>query len=192
MSRRQGRYERRKAKREENLRLRNESVGKLEDIFTFRELYNCGKKCCKGVMWKNSTQRFRLHLFSGTAERLTKILNNGWEMGGFVHFPLSERGKTREIDAPRIQDRQIHKLFTQKVLWPLYLPEMIWNNGASIPGKGFEFSKEELKNDLIQHFREYGRDGSLILVDFTKFFPRASRDYIKWRHEKIIWEEMLR
>ena len=43
-----------------------------------------------------------------------------WVPGAYVHFTLSERGKTRPIDAPRIQDRQVHKVFTKKVLLSLY------------------------------------------------------------------------
>lgn len=152
MSRRSGRYERRKAKREANRLQRSLDVGGLKEVFTFHDLYKAGKQCCNAVRWKNSTQKFELHMFSGTARRRRLLLEHKWVPTAYVHFVISERGKTRLIDAPRIQDRQIHKVFTQKVLLPLYLPSMIWNNGASLPGKGFEFSKQELRKDLRYHF----------------------------------------
>ena len=104
-------------------------------------MYKAGKKCCNGVRWKNSTQRFEMHLFSGTARRRRLLLERKWIPGAYVHFTISERGKTRPIDAPRIQDRQVHKVYTKKVLLPLYRPEMIYNNGASLEGKGFDPSK---------------------------------------------------
>ncbi len=125
MSRRSGRYERRKAKREANKLQRSLDVGGLNEGFTYHDLYKAGKQCCNAVRWKNSTQRFELHLFSGTARRRKLLLEHKWIPGGYVHFVISERGKTRPIDAPRIQDRQVHKVFTQKVLLPLYLPSMI-------------------------------------------------------------------
>lgn len=134
MSRRNGRYERRKAKREVRRVQRSIEVGGLAEVFTYHNLYSAGKQCCNGVRWKNSTQRFEQHLFSGTAKRRRLLLEQKWKPAGYVHFLLSERGKTRPIDAPRIQDRQIHKTFTRKVLLPLYRPSMIWNNGASLPG----------------------------------------------------------
>lgn len=109
-----------------------------------------------------------------------------WVPGAYVHFMLSERGKTRPIDAPRIQDRQIHKVFTKRVLLPLYTPSMIYNNGASLPGKGFEFSKRELKEDLRWHFRRYGREGNIILIDFKQFFPTVSHDELFKRHEQLL------
>ncbi len=192
MSRRQGRYERRKEKRYSKRVQRSNEVGGLHEVFTYQDLYTAGKKCCKGVRWKNSTQRFEQHLFSGTAVRRKMVLDGRWKPGGYVHFILSERGKTRPIDAPRIQDRQIHKVFTKKVLLPLYLPSMIWNNGASLPGKGFEFSKRELKNDLRYHFRRYGRDGYVILIDFRQFFPSVSHEMVFQRHTKFLLNDAIR
>lgn len=138
MSRRKGRYERRKTRREENRLRRATAVGGLHDVFGYDDMYKAGKKCCNGVRWKNSTQRFEMHLFSGTARRRRLLLERKWIPGAYVHFTISERGKTRPIDAPRIQDRQVHKVYTKKVLLPLYRPEMIYNNGASLEGKGFQ------------------------------------------------------
>ena len=192
MSRRSGRYERRKAKRDARRIQRSIDVGGLNDVFTFHDLYVAGKECCNGVRWKNSTQRFEMHLFSGTASRRKILMEQKWKPGGYVHFMLSERGKTRPIDAPRIQDRQIHKVYTQKVLLPLYLPSMIWNNGASLRGKGFEFSKRELREDLRYHFRRYGRDGNVILLDFRKFFPSVSHEMVFERHKKFLLNDDIR
>lgn len=192
MSRRSGRYERRKAKRDARRIQRSIDVGGLNDVFTFHDLYVAGKECCNGVRWKNSTQRFEMHLFSGTASRRKILMEQKWKPGGYVHFMLSERGKTRLIDAPRIQDRQIHKVYTQKVLLPLYLPSMIWNNGASLRGKGFEFSKRELREDLHYHFRRYGRDGNVILLDFRKFFPSVSHEMVFERHKKFLLNDDIR
>lgn len=192
MSRRKGRYERRKAQRDARRVQRSIEVGGLNDVFSFYDLYSAGKKCCNGVRWKNSTQRFEMHLFSGTAARRKILLEQQWKPGGYVHFMLSERGKTRPIDAPRIQDRQIHKVYTQKVLLPLYQPSMIWNNGASLRGKGFEFSKRELRNDLHFHFRRYGREGSIILLDFKQFFPTVSHEMVFERHKKFLLNADIR
>lgn len=192
MSRRKGRYERRKARREENRLKRVIAVGGLHDVFGYDDMYKAGKKCCNGVRWKNSTQRFEMHLFSGTARRRRLLLERKWVPGAYVHFTISERGKTRPIDAPRIQDRQVHKVYTKKVLLPLYRPEMIYNNGASLEGKGFEFSKRMLKDDLRWHFRRYGRDGNVILIDFKQFFPSVSHEEIFKRHEKFLLNPDIR
>ena len=192
MTRRKRRYQSRQAKRKENLRQRNERIGSVDDIFSFSNMHRAGKKSCNGIRWKNSTQRFEAHLLSGTAVRRKEVLDQVWSPKPYVHFVISERGKIRPIDAPMIQDRQIFKLYTQKVLLQLYLPQMIYNNGASLPGKGMSFSRKELKQDLVWHFRRYGREGSIILLDFKQFFPSVSHDELRKRHDKIILNEDLK
>lgn len=85
------------------------------------------------------TQNFERHLFSGTARRRREVLSGQWKPGKYVHFTLRERGKVRPIDAPHINDRQIHKTLCNNVLVPLYGPSMIYANGASQRGEGPPF-----------------------------------------------------
>lgn len=192
ISRREGRYIRRKQKRYEKLLLRNQKIGNLEDIYNYKDLYISGKKCCKNVRWKASTQNFEIHIFSGTAKRRKQVLSKKWKSDKYNHFILHERGKIRSIDAPRIQDRQVHKIFTTNVLLPLYLPDMIYNNGASLPGKGFDFSRKILMKELREHFRKYGNKGQIILLDFKKFFPSVSHQELFKRHKNIIFNKQIR
>lgn len=191
MSRREGRYLRRQEKRQKNLIKINSEIGTYNDIFSYKNLYEKGKKCCNGVRWKASTQSFELHLFSKTAHNCKAILENNWVPSSYVHFLLTERGKTRPIDAPLIIDRQIHKVYTQKVLLPLYFPSMIYNNGASLPGKGYEFTKKMLKRDLCKYYRKYRNTGHIILIDFSNFFPSVSHTEIKKRHTRYILNQKL-
>ena len=52
--RREARYQRRKAKREQKKLERSLQVGTIEDTLSFSELYKAGKRCCNGVRWKQS------------------------------------------------------------------------------------------------------------------------------------------
>ncbi len=192
ISRRHGRRIRRDIRRLEKRWARNDALGGLKGVFTFHDLYKAGQKCCNGVRWKQSVQNFETRLFSGTAARRKAVIEGRYKFSSYVHFLLSERGKIRPIDAPRIQDRQVEKTYTQKVLLPLYLPSMIWNNGASLPGKGFHFSRKQLENELRAHFRRYGRHGGIILTDGKKFFPSANHEKIYKRHNRIILDDSLR
>lgn len=119
-------------------------------------------------------------------------MKHKWTPGKYATFILNERGKRRTIDAPRIQDRQVHKTLTRGALLPLYLPGMIYNNGASLPGKGFHFALRRLKEELRTHYRRYGREGSIILMDFKKFFPSASHAAVFSRHERLLLNEDIR
>lgn len=190
--RHEARYRRRKRKRQMKRWMRSQAVGTLEEVFNYRDMFYWGKKCCNGVRWKQSTQNFELHLLSGTAKRRRLILEGKWKPKKCAHFTLHERGKVRPIDAPHIEDRQIHKLETNKVLSPLYTPSMIYDNGASQKGKGLHWHFKRLKKQLSWHYRRYGREGAVFLLDLKGFFPNANRNLIYQRHKKFITDDRLR
>lgn len=190
--RREARYQRRKAKREQKKIDRARDVGDLSRVFTYNAMFKAGKKCCNGVRWKASVQNFELHLFSTTAKQRRALFEHKWKPSKYCSFKLRERGKERPIDAPCIQDRQVHKTLTRGALLPLYLPDMIYNNGASLPGKGFHFAMRKLKEDLREHYRLYGREGSIILMDFKKFFPSASHAAVYARHKRLLKHPNIR
>lgn len=190
--RREARYQRRRKRRQAKREARSAALGPIEKVFSYRSMYFYGKKCCNGVRWKQSTQNFERHLFSGTAKRRRRVLDGKWKPGKTAKFTLRERGKVRPIDAPHINDRQIHKVLTKKVLAPLYGPGMIYDNGASQKGKGLHFHYKRLKKHLRDHYKQYGLQGSVFLMDFHHFFPAAPHALIYERHQKLILDPRIR
>lgn len=57
--RHEARYQRRKQKRDERKRLRYGRCDDFDEVFTFDNLYTASRKCCLGVGWKASTQRYK-------------------------------------------------------------------------------------------------------------------------------------
>ena len=166
--RREARYQRRKQKRALKKQERCDSLGPIQRVFSYRKMFLYGKKCCNGVRWKQSTQNFEAHLFSGTARRRCEILEDSWKPKKCSHFTLCERGKVRPIDAPHVTDRQVHKTLCNEVLIPLYSPGMIHDNGASQKGKGLHWHFKRIKQHLAWHFRRYGREGAILLLDLKR------------------------
>jgi len=190
--RHEARYQRRKAKRQAKKEARCVALGSLDKVFSYRNMFFYGQKCCNGVRWKQSVQNFELHLFSGTAKRRRQLLEKGWKPQKCVHFTLRERGKIRPIDAPHITDRQIHKTLCNEVLVPLYSPSMIYDNGASQKDKGLHWHFRRLKEQLHWHYRRYGREGAVLLLDLKHFFPNAPHRTIYQRHQRLITSPDLR
>ena len=190
--RREARYRRRVQRRAAKRQANSDAAGTISEVFSYSNMFWAGKKCCNGVRWKQSTQNFEMHLFSGTAARRRQILDGTWKPGKYVHFTLRERGKIRPIDAPHITDRQAHKVLRQEILEPLYTPSMIYDNGASLRGKGLEFHYNRLKKQLREHYRRYGREGVVFLMDFHHFFPSAPHDLIFERHRRLILDPEIR
>ena len=190
--RREARYQRRKAKRQARREARCAALGPLDKVFSYRKMFFYGRRCCNGVRWKQSTQNFELHLFSGTARRRREVLEGRWKPRKCTHFTLRERGKVRPIDAPHITDRQVHKTLCNEVLVPLYNPSMIYDNGASQRDKGLHWHFRRIKDQLHWHFRRWGREGAVGLIDLKGFFPNAPRWSIYQRHQRLITNPDLR
>lgn len=190
--RKQKRYERRKKERIIKKLDTVASIGTAEDVFCFSDMFKFGDECCKAVMWKQSIQNFKRHIFSRTAVNRRRVLdNNGYKPKRLSKFTISERGKTRNIEAPHIDDRQIQKTLTKKVILPLYTPQLIYDNGASLKGKGLLFAQNQFDKALRKHIKKYGYNGWVIISDFKGFFPNADRNYIKEKH-RIILDSKLR
>ena len=181
--RREARYKRRQARRRANKQKRSDAVGSLNEIFNFHDMFFYGKECCKGVRWKQSTQNFELHLLSGTAKRRQMVVNGTWK---------PQPWKVRPIDAPHIVDRQVQKVECNKILIPLYEPSMIIDNAASQKNKGLHWQFRRLKEQLAWHYRRYGREGAVFLMDLKKFFPNANRQLIYQRHSEVMLNPEVR
>ena len=119
--RREIRYQRRKAKRDEARLKRSQSCGDFDEVFSFRHLYLAGKKCCKGVYWKNSTQRYVGNLIPNVASTWTALHTGKFKHRGFHEFYIMERGKKRHIRSVHITERAVQKCLCDYCIVPLSL-----------------------------------------------------------------------
>ena len=182
IERRELRYQRRKAKR----KVDNVSI----DVFCFSKVMYYADKCCKGVGYKKSTQNFKLHLFTNIATTCYNIKNNKYVVGKTYNFKINERGKVRNIDAPHIKDRLVHKVLANEVLC-IYDRHFIYDNGASVKGKGFHFTIKRIKKILHNWYLKYGNNGYVINIDYSKYFENCNHNIIKSIHKKYIKDEYL-
>ena len=189
--RKKQRYLRRKLKREKKIIERSKNYADINKVFCFHKVMYYANKCCNGVRWKKSTINFRLHQFSIVASCCHNIKNNSYKVGKTYKFKINERGKIRNIDAPHIKDRLVHKVISNEILVPIYGPHLIYDNGASQKNKGFLFALDRLKSKLQSHYRKYGLDGYIVLIDYSSFFENCSYEVIHNIHKKYIIDESV-
>lgn len=189
--RREGRYKRRKKKREDKVLEESNYYADVNRVFCFSKVMVYAYKCCKGIGYKKSTQNFKIHMFTNIATTCRKIKTNTYQVGNTYHFQINERGKIRDIDAPHIMDRLVHKTLANEVLIPLYTHHMVYDNGACVKGKGFIFCLERVKEKLRKYYRKYGLNGYVVTIDFSKFFQNISHEIIHDMHKKYIKNDGL-
>lgn len=186
MERREGRYLRRKAKRQAKRAYRIQNADTMEKLFSYENVYQAGLSCCKGVGWKASIQTYKAQLIPRTAKLRKELLNSTWKSKGFKRFTIIERGKLRRIASVDIEERTIQRCLCKNLLIPEFSSSFIYDNGASLKGKGTDFAMNRLTCHLQRHYRKYGTDGYVLLFDFSDFFNSAPHEPISFEINRRI------
>lgn len=163
----------------------------MEKVMTYTDIYKATKECYKKSSWKTSTQMYYHNRVINTAMLLNEIEQRKIKLPKGNRFTICERGKTREIVNLSIKEKIIQKVLRQKVLSPILEPTLIYNNGASIKGKGVAFTRNQLAQDL----REFGKtnsDGYVLLVDFTKYFGNINKKKLQSQITRYLYDYKIR
>lgn len=152
-------------------------------------LYKAFSKCKSGVDWKYSMQKYEANILLNLNTLQKELKNKTYMPDKYVEFTVSERGKTRHIKSPSIRDKILQRAICDNILEPIIYPKLIYNNGASIKGKGVEFTRKQLTKHLIKFFNKYGNDGYILVGDFRKFFESIPHDKLITSLSKYILDE---
>lgn len=144
----------------------------LEDVITYYNYFQALKKCNKGVNFKYSVQEYNIHCIERIHETINSILKgNIPNVKNIEPVIIFERGKRRIITPIDISDRITQKVLCDNVLIPSIMPHLIFDNGASVKGKGTDFARKRLNYFLEKAKKEYkGRDFYVLSFDFKSYF----------------------
>jgi hypothetical protein len=155
-------------------------------------LYASGHTCSKTVGWKCSTQQYRLNLVTNTAFTHKQILDGTYKSKGFIEFQLYDRGKWRRIRSVHISERVVQRTLCDKVMTPTFCPAFIYDNGASLKGKGIDFAMNRLNCHLQRHWRKHGMKGGILVFDFKDYFGSANHEPVRRELEKRVHDDRVR
>lgn len=177
--RREARYRRRVEKRH-NAKIRK--VGAADNyakVFSYPHLYRAYKCCRRNVSWKASVQRYITQAPLQVLHTYNQLMAGKYKTPGFYEFDLYERGKHRHIRSTIIGERVVQRCLCDNALVPMLGRTFIYDNGASMDQKGYDFAIRRLCQHLREHYRRHGADGYILLFDFSKFFDNVSHEIVK-------------
>lgn len=149
----------------------------MESIYDANALLNAFRESKKGTSWKESVQRYEMNLLRNINQTQKEIANGTYEQKDFYEFPLNERGKTRHVKSMHISDRVVQRSVCDNLLIPELERYLIYDNGASMKGRGIHFARKRLTTHLHKYFRKNGsNEGYILLIDFTKFFDNICHE----------------
>lgn len=190
--RHEARYRRRCEARQRRREEKSRKLGSFEEVFSFENLYKAGKKCCRGVGWKCSTQRYVGDLITNTARTHRELMDGTWKTKGFHEFDLMERGKLRHIRSVHISERVVQRCLCDEMLVPVFSAAFIYDNAASLKGKGIDFAMNRMDAQLQRHIRKHGLTGGILVYDFKDFFNSAPHAPIYEELEKRVHDPRIR
>jgi hypothetical protein len=142
----------------------------LEKMYDLNNLYD-SFLCVKYASgWKEKTQAFDENLMMNLIDLKNRLMDGGYQTQKPHKFLLSERGKTRLIESYNIEDRIVQNCFMNNILLPICTPKLIYDNSASIKGKGTDFFRRRFLYHLKDYIKHNGCDGYILLCDMSKYF----------------------
>lgn len=148
----------------------------IKEVTSFDKILKAGEACCKGTRWKASTQMFEMNILRWAASLSHELQEGTYKSRGFNTFEISERGKRRKIQSVHISERAVQKSLCNNALKPVLIPKMIYDNSATLKGKGTDFAINRLKGHLNRHYRKHGLEGGILTLDFKGYFPSIPHD----------------
>lgn len=164
-----------------------------ETLTDLNLLYDAFQKSKKGVDWKCSIQRYEANVLPELMKLRKALVDGTYKQKPFFEFDINERGKHRHIKSLHISDRVLQRALCDYVLIPTFYRYLIYDNGASVRGKGIEFTRQRLVTHLQKYYRKHGNKGYVLLLDYSKFFDSIPHDKLmKMIREKISDERLIK
>ena len=157
-------------------------------------LVNSFKKCKQNTSWKESVQKYEINLLSNTRRIKNKLLSETYTAMPFYEFYFYEKGAERWIRSMHISDRVVQRAICDEVLNPMLNKYLIYDNGASQKGKGFDFTLDRVEKHLHDFFvqNNFSNEGYAVKIDFTKYFDNLPHDVLYEDFTLEIEDEQLK
>lgn len=124
----------------------------------------------KSSKWKQSSQVYMNDCLSNVAKLQDELIQGTYRTGNINTFKIYERGKPRQINSNTVRDRVVRHALNDNFITPNLKPYLRKENGASQKGKGVEYQRKMLREQLHSYYREHGNYGYILLIDLKKFY----------------------
>ena len=175
---------------------------KLEDIFTFKNIYEAHKKCRKSKQHKGEVIRFEVNLSENIYKLINEIITKKYKVGKYKQFIIYEP-KKRLIEALPYKDRVLLMCFCEHSLIPRIDKRLIYDNVACRKGKGTLFGMNRLDEFLKKEFfKENNNRVYYLKCDIRKYFQSIDHEVLlnllkkinfssdeMWMIEKLVKEQ---
>lgn len=149
-------------------------------------LDEAARRARAGTNWKESVQRFwwnrlaRISSLQRALDALEDGLEGAYEPDEGYEFMLNERGRTRPICGQKVDDRVVSHAVNDAVLIPAIRPYLIYDNSASLEGRGVDFARKRMIAQLRRYYAREGTSrGYIRLKDQSKYYDNIRHEMLR-------------
>lgn len=163
-----------------------ESCGYQREIFDGNSLYDSFKRAKQGSDWKPQVQKFEMTYLLELSRIQSDLRNKTYQFLPATNFIINERGKTRCISGEQVPDRIVKHSLCDEILTPNIRKYLIYDNGASLTGRGIDFTRKRLLVHLRKYYAQHqSNDGYILLIDFSKYYDNIRHDILMEQFKAI-------
>ena len=149
-------------------------------------LYRAYEISVRTSKWKESTQKVILNFLRQIFKIQEELRSRTLQNGKTDEFILHERGRIRPITSLSTKDRIVRHALRDEILLPAVKRKIIYDNGASIKGRGISFSRNRFEVHLRKYYQEHGNEGYILFGDFSKFYDNIIHETAKRELLKLV------
>lgn len=172
-SQRRRRRQRRQQQRSDKRYDRLKPYISFQQTFGFDAIYQATIKCRRGVMWKNTTLNFDNRRAVNCWKLTQELADGAYRKSRPIRFDISERGKLRHISAVTFRDRVVQRALCDNSLVPIVRSQLIYDNAASLPGRGTSFARKRFEQHYRQAVRKW-KHPYVVVFDCSNYFGSIS------------------
>lgn len=163
-----------------------ESCGYQREIFDGNSLYDSFKRAKQGSDWKPQVQKFEMTYLLELSRIQSDLKNKTYQFLPATNFIINERGNTRCISGEQVPDRIVKHSLCDEILTPNIRKYLIYDNGASLTGRGIDFTRKRLLVHLRKYYAQHqSNDGYIMLIDFSKYYDNIRHDILMEQFKAI-------
>ena len=167
-----------------------ENCGCTRDIFDGNLLYESFLRAKQGSDWKSQVHKFEMNFLIELGNLHKELESGDYKFQSSTEFILHERGKVRRITGEQIKDRVAKHALCDEILTPAVRKYLIYDNGASLKGKGIDFTRRRLLVHLRKYYQKHrSNDGYILLIDFSKYYDNIRHDRLMELFEKYVEDD---
>lgn len=168
-----------------------ENCSYKREIFDSNLLYESFLRAKQGSDWKPQVQQFEMTYLLHLAEIQQELESGEVHFLPNTEFTIRERGKVRHITGEQIRDRVAKHALCDEILSPAVRKYLIYDNGASLKGKGIDFTRRRLLTHLRKFYQKNrSNDGYILLMDFSKYYDNIRHDVLMEQFRKYVDDEV--